>query len=189
MGSQKALQLIKKKAIKCTVLCVVMALLCLMLGFVFIIGEVPVLGIVFLVLAALLIVCVIIEGRIVANPKRMKTVKKNPQALAMLDELYEHIIYEDKSVIYSEDIIANKANLLDVVYFRDITNITENSASMDMITYSHTLDLFTKDNRRVMISVYGKGKKNIDDLVANIYAHCPNLGENKYTSGANAKVQ
>lgn len=66
------------------------------------------------------IIKIIRSASVMADPKRDKTVKNNPDVFSMADELYRGITYKDSQMTMSERVIANTGDLTEIAYTDEV---------------------------------------------------------------------
>lgn len=62
--------------------------------------------------------------RVKRDPEKAGCLKRNPNLLMQADELYQNIEYEDDFIMFSDRVIANKHDVMQMAYFQDIIWIT-----------------------------------------------------------------
>lgn len=118
-----------------------------------------------------------------ANPLKNRYLKKNPKLLEQADELFSDIVYKDKNIICSHRLIASAKDIRQIAALDEITNVCENTYSVNFIRTTHDITL-TLPNYKVVINVYGQKKENVQKLKYNIIQHCPKVLENQFKFGA-----
>jgi hypothetical protein len=94
--------------------------------------------------------------------------------LKQADQLYSNIIYENQYIMLSDKVLANKKNILQMVYLEDVYLIYEHMQSMNFVRYMHELVLENKNKKNtIRINVYAKGKKIEDELFHILSQACP----------------
>lgn len=174
MGRDLVLKKIKSSAVRLLVVGVIMGVLLALFSFVLFVGEATELAIVMAVLAVLLFLVTIIGVHKNLNPMKAHCLKRNPKLLEQADELFSHIIYQDKFIIYSERIIANAKDITQMAAFEDIVNVCESSTSYNAVSTQHELVLVLP-TYQIKINVYAKKRETIDDLKYGIMQRCPKL--------------
>lgn len=128
------------------------------------------------------LVFIIMGVKRVNHPEQSPEMKNNPNLLQQADSLYANIIYEDKFVILSNYVIANKKRPTQMAYLRDIYLIYRHTASMNFIRYINELVLENRNKKNSMrISTYAKSGADKDRLTQLLAQACPNarFGWNK----------
>lgn len=173
MGRELILKKLRSRSLVLIILGFFLFLGCGFLAFCCIIGEfIPmvILGGIF----ALLGLVFIILGFRMRNPEKSTFIKRNPDLLNQADELYSHIVYEDKTIVHSHQHIASKKNPLCIASFEEIIGIYEKTTTYShVITIEHNLVLVTPKGDN-LISIYGKNKEAVAEIVGRIYKYCPN---------------
>lgn len=173
MGRELILKKLRSRSLVVIILGFLLFLGCGFIAFCCIIGEfIPmvILGGLF----ALLGLVFIILGFRMRNPEKSTFIKRNPDLLNQADELFSHIVYEDKTIMHSHQNIASKKNPLCIVSFDEIIGIYEKTTTYShVITIEHSLVLVTPKGDN-LISIYGKNKEAVAEIVGRIYKYCPN---------------
>lgn len=111
----------------------------------------------------------------VNHPERAPEMRNNPNLLQQADQLYSNIIYEDKFVILSNYVIANKKHPTQMAYLQDIYLIYRHTASMNFIRYINELVLENRNKKNSMrINTYAKSGADKDRLTQLLAQACPN---------------
>lgn len=106
------------------------------------------------------------------HPEKAECFKKNPDLLLLADELYGNVLYEDDFIIFSDRVIANKENITQMTFFKDIIWIYESEMKQDdLITTLHEVVIETKLHR-MEINVFGKNDETVQSLMDRIYQLC-----------------
>lgn len=142
----------------------------------FIMGDgLEILAVLFLLLFLLGLLLLVMGIRCVISPEKSLYIKNNPDLLIQADQLYSNIIYEDKYIIVSDKVIANRKKILQMAYLEDIYLIYQHTMSMNFIRYTNELVLENRNKKNNMtINVYAKGKKAREDLFQLLSQVCPN---------------
>ncbi len=107
------------------------------------------------------------------DPSKSSAYKKNPDILAMADELAGDIRYEDKFVYMSGRIIANKRNVTQMAYLDEVYCIYIYKYSVNFIPATKDLLLQTARGE-IHLSVFWQKKAAIDRLARMILNAAPN---------------
>ena len=108
----------------------------------------------------------------VKNPQGDKVLKKNPDLLFMAEELYKGITYEDKHLIMSDRVIANKKNLYQMAFYNEIFMVYVHTESYNFITTTKQLVLATARDE-IVFSIYGMKNEQVNALAQTIAGKCP----------------
>lgn len=125
---------------------------------------------------------IIMGAKRVSNPERSVYIRNNPDLLRQADQLYSNVVYEDKFVILSNYVIANKKHPTQMAYLQDIYLIYRHTASMNFIRYINELVLENRNKKNSMrINTYAKSGADKDRLTQLLAQACPNarFGWNK----------
>ncbi len=106
------------------------------------------------------------------NPQGDKILKKNPDLLFMADELYKGITYEDKHLIMSDRVIANKKNLYQMAFYNEIFMVYVHTESYNFVTTTKQLVLATARDE-ITLSIYGMKNEQVNGLAQTIAGKCP----------------
>lgn len=107
-----------------------------------------------------------IAVRYIKHPERTLLFKKRPELIAMAEELFNNLAYEDDYVYISPRVIASKRDLTQMAYFNEILSINEYVMTVDrVVRTSHKILLHTEKGD-VAIGVYGCGKEKLGELTA-----------------------
>lgn len=98
------------------------------------------------------------------DPYRSDPLKKNPDLLAMADELASATIYEDKFICMSERLIRSKKDPLHISFFEEIYCMYIRKESTNFIPTGKDIMLLTPRGD-IRISIYGQ-RKAIADIIA-----------------------
>lgn len=103
-----------------------------------------------------------------------RKIKKNPKIIELVNDLYDHTIFENDFVIISERAIAPKNLVIRVSARTDILGIYENIQRVNGIVTSHMIILEKRDGLPISINVYAKKQQTKDNLLLTISNYCPN---------------
>lgn len=101
-------------------------------------------------------------------------IKKRPNILNDVDELFKNAIYNDDFVVISDKLIASKTDLVSVAKVDDVLVIYENIQRMNGIVVSHEVRLELRNGKAIVVNVYAKGKEKTENVVLTISNYCPN---------------
>lgn len=106
------------------------------------------------------------------NPENDKILKKNPDLLFMADELYRGITYQDKHLIMSDRVIANKKNLYQMAFYNEVFMVYVHTESYNFVTTTKQLVLATARDE-ITFSIYGMKSEKVEELARTIAGKCP----------------
>lgn len=177
MGRELVLKKIKSHGKKTVAGGILIMLLGLFMVFVFFATDdgAELFAILSLLLFAFGLVSLILGIKTAVNPEKSGFIKNNPDLLKQADELYFNIVYEDKYIIISNRVIANKKQITQMAYLEDIYLIYQRTQSMNLIPTANELVLENRNKKNSMtINIYAKGKNTRDDLFRILSNACPN---------------
>ena len=178
MGRDIVMKRIKFEAVRMIVLCGIVVVVFSLFSFILFVVEESAMAIFVAVVVLPMIVASIIGIRTYVNPMRARCFKLNPKLLEQADELFSDMIHKDKFVIYSNRIIAHARGITQMAAFEDIISVNETSMSYNFIKIDHSINL-RLPKYQIRISVYGKKKKVIRNLISDIEQRCPKILEDQ----------
>lgn len=178
MGRDIVMKRIKLETVRFIILGGIVGVIFSLFSFLFFLAEVPILAIFIAVAALFFIAATIKEIRTYNNPMRARCFKLNPKLLEQADELFSDMIHKDKFVIYSNRIIAHARGITQMAAFEDIISVYETSMSYNFIKIEHSI-MLRLPKYQIRISVYGKKKKVIRNLISDIEQRCPKILEDQ----------
>lgn len=179
MGSELVLKKIKKGAVCCIIWGVILTVLGAFLSFCFLVtGDSDEFWFLYLVFAIAFVCGILLLNtgtKNIKHPEKSKTIKNNPDLLSQADELFINTKYEDKFIMLSDRVIANKKNITQMSYLDDVFLMYVHKTSYNFIPSSKEIYIETATGR-IAINVYGRTKATMDELAGRICELCPNAG-------------
>ena len=109
--------------------------------------------------------------RICISPSKSSILKKNPEVLAMADELLENKIYADNTLIYSPRLVANAMDLSQISFTDEVFLIYVYIHRTNGVIDTKQLVLENAWNS-IRLNIIVRKDPEINELINNIVSHC-----------------
>ena len=122
-------------------------------------------------LCVLGVVILIFNIPVMLDPMKSGFIKKNPDILAQADELYQNLIYRDKTLMFSSRIIANATDIRQMAYTEEVFLIYVYIHKTNGVTDQKTLKLETARGTIALMIMFKKDDE-INSLIGQIVQQC-----------------